>query len=91
MNDCMPSRIATSAEEIIDFSHRVSAIASALAIDTEEKLNPVLIPSCAKIAPPKSEGLARAYPPLFQTLNDSLCNINDSLEKIREILSRADL
>lgn len=91
MDDCMPSRIASSAEEIIDFSHRISTIASALAADTEEKLNPILIPSCAKAAPPKPEGSARAYPPLFQTLNDSLCSISDSLERIREVLSRADL
>ena len=49
MDNGMSSRETTSAEEIIDFAHKLSTIASTLAANAGDKLNPILIPSCDKV------------------------------------------
>jgi len=95
MDDCNSGKACVApaqdpiAREVMNALDRLASAAEKVACRTADKLHPICQSACP--SPDGCDKVAREYPPLFSEMREKLETIENSIDRINNVLDRAEV
>jgi hypothetical protein len=80
---------ATVSQEVLNVLDRLASAAEKVACRAADKLHPICQSSCP--TPDGCDTVAREYPPLFSEMRERLETIENSIDRMNNVLDRAEV